>query len=90
MCTISASEYVYQKRLIDILMLHLMPVQEYDCLLLRDLLKEVFSKRVFNPAINYVSNPQTINYVIHTRAPGSLTPKALVKYVKSNTFYSRK
>ena len=89
MCTISASESEYQKRLIDILMLHLLPLEEYDCLLLRDLLKEVISKRVFNPAIDYVSNPKTINYFIHTRAPGGLSPKALVKYVFIRVLCSR-
>ncbi|KAI6655140.1 Sorting nexin-13 isoform X3 [Oopsacas minuta] len=82
-CTNPECESEYQKKLIDILMLHLMPQEEYDCVLLRDLLKEVLTLRVVTPAINYAANPNTINYIIHTRAPGSLNSKALVKYLES-------
>lgn len=62
-------------------MLYLMPQEEYECVLLRDLLKEVLSVRVASPCINYVANPKTINYLIQNRAPAPLTSKALVKYV---------
>ena len=61
-------------------MVFLLPENEYECVLLRDLLKEVITMRLIGPAINYASKANTINYIINSRSLSStINAKAFAK-----------